>query len=177
MPNWNFNRLTVSGKRKDVGDFKKKAVREYSGKIAPGEESKTDLSFNNFVPMPKELENTQSPYTPETAEEKQKSKYLINKFGADNWYDWAIMNWGVKWDASNAALIEKHSDLLIYEFDTAWGPPKEWLKKTSLLYPELEFTMEYEEPGMAFAGTYHAQGGDTCDEPREYVNEEELEEV
>jgi len=171
MPNWNYNRLTVSGKRKDVGEFKKKAVREYSREFVEGEESKTDLSFDNFVPMPEELKSTTSPYTPETDEEKKKSKELKKKFGTDNWYDWKMMNWGVKWD-TEAQLIEKHSDLLVYEFDTPWGPPDKWLQKTSLLYPDLSFTLEYEEPGMAFAGTLHAQGGDTCDEPREYVNED-----
>ena len=45
---------------------------------------------------------------------------------------------------------------LYYDFDTAWGPPIEFVKNISKKFPELLFYLKYHEPGMAFAGSYTA---------------------
>lgn len=38
------------------------------------------------------------------------------------------------------------------EFDTAWNPHLDWLKKVSILFPELKFRLAYCESVMGFYG-------------------------
>jgi hypothetical protein len=140
MPNWCENNLEITGDIKEIKKFKKQAKAK-----------ETDLSFKNFIPMPKKLENTQSPAD-------KPNKELIKKYGADNWYDWNIKNWGTKWD-TEAELTDSGADFLWYYFDTAWSPPTEWLKQTCKLFKKLSFELKYDEPGMGFCGTVRAENG------------------
>jgi hypothetical protein len=163
MPNWCDNMLTVEGEQEKLQEFKKKA--EFHGKVevtSGGEDYQydTDLSLGNFLPLPKELVGT-------TAPSREKNEELIKKYGADNWYDWQVMNWGVKWDV-NATLSSEDENVLKYWFDSAWCPPLEWLRAVGKLYPELEFTLDYEESGCQFEGTMYAHGDEFWDEEREY---------
>lgn len=87
------------------------------------------------------------------------------------WYVMRNSQWGTKWDASFGepiiaigqegmdvdACIEAEGvtvtpEAAIYKFDTAWSPPIPWLQRTSELEPELEFELQYGEPGNDFAG-------------------------
>ena len=169
MPNWCYNSLLVKGETKKINEFKRKA----KGK-------NTDLSLNNFVPMPKELENTSSPARIVSEKEYKKimkenekiknnkdffrnnaiteetSKKLIKKYGTNNWWDWKIQNWGTKWDV-NAKLEKNTKNELVYSFDSAWSPPTDALEKIAQLYPELYFKMDYEEEGMGFKGSIEGQ--------------------
>lgn len=92
------------------------------------------------------------------------------------WYGWRTANWGTKWDAvfgdygvalSNVEGADPQATVdlqgrmfvpsgeratVIYDFDTAWGPPSTWLERTAELEPELTFVMSYGEAGMDFGG-------------------------
>lgn len=138
MPNWCENYLRVTGNDKDLISFKNRAKQI-------GKDNKTDLSLNNFIPMPKELKDTISPCNPNRA--------LRRKFGFDNWYDWRIANWGVKCEIDAAHLTDGKGELT-YCFDSAWSPPLKAIEKMSKQYPELNFYLEYIEPSMAFCGQF-----------------------
>ena len=43
----------------------------------------------------------------------------VQKYGCLNWYDWAINNWGTKWNASNFISLDDDKALT---FETAWDP-------------------------------------------------------
>ena len=79
------------------------------------------------------------------------------------WYDWSCKNWGTKWDIGPDARIADNTTaqnpFVRINFDTAWAPPVRWLAKAARLFPTLSFTLEYEEPGMAYAGVAVAKGG------------------
>jgi len=79
------------------------------------------------------------------------------------WYDWSCKNWGTKWDISRDARIADNTSArnpsVRIHFATAWAPPVKWLAKATRLFPSLTFTLEYEEPGMCFAGVAVAKGG------------------
>lgn len=137
MPNWCHNTLTVTGK--EVSEFKKKAKSNESA-----------LSFNNFVPMPEELKNTKSP--------DEKNPKLIKKYGADNWYDWACINWGTKWDIE-AKLIKDKKNELVYKFNTAWCPPFPWLAVVSRKFARLKFKIEYFDESVSFEGFANIENG------------------
>jgi hypothetical protein len=93
----------------------------------------------------------------------------INGTGA--WYEWRCSNWGTKWDASfdgpfmalgaegtdlEASVASQGStqtpEIVIYKFDTAWGPPEPFVQRASELYPEFEFELQFGEAGNGFAG-------------------------
>lgn len=124
--------------------FRRKAVGE-----------DTELSLNSFHPMPEELERTVSPSS-------KRNRTLIRKYGADNWYDWCIGNWGTKWDVQ-AVLEDEGADYLEYSFQSAWSPPVEWLKKLAQDYPRLLFRLKYEEDGVGFVGVATAKDGTVID--------------
>jgi hypothetical protein len=149
MPNWCENTLVVAGEKKQVQEFKKKAKTK-----------DTDLSFQQLIPLPKALGNTDAP-------PKKKNKTLIKQYGADNWYDWQVNNWGTKWDVE-ASLNYDDSDMLEYSFLSAWSPPIGFLERVSKLYPALSFRLKYEEGGMGFMGIAVAKEGQVEDKSVNY---------
>lgn len=152
MPNYCFNNLVIKGEEKDIKKFEKKA----KGK-------ETELSLNNFIPLPEELENTTSPSMPKTKAEKTRSAKLIKKYGFDNWYDWKVANWGTKWDIT-AYLDLRKKGRIEYHFDSAWSPPNNAIIKIGIKYPELDFELNYEEPGMCFKGELRISGGNVIED-------------
>ena len=146
MANWCENNLKIIGKEKELKKFCKKIDKKGF--------------LNSFIPIPKELIGTRSPSL------KQDLNLLL-KYKADNWYDWNIKNWGIKWDFEIDLLeeIEEEGDEINLQFDTAWAPPLLGLKNISLKYPEMEFLLDYDEPGMRFRGLSKIKNGvvdDTC---------------
>jgi hypothetical protein len=48
---------------------------------------------------------------------------------------------------------------LEYQFNTAWGPPINWLATVSEMYPLLTFSLKYAESGCNFAGLLKIKDG------------------
>ncbi len=173
MPNHCENILGVLGKTEDVMKF----INFITVKSdESGDEYKI---FKSLKPTPEELINTTSP-------SKEKNWDLINKYGADNWYDWCNNNWGTKWgdydihtfgiqhcnvtsysllengevDYKNPITKSSGESYIHFDFQTAWGPGSDFLKEQlSKQFPELIFRLEYEEPGMCFAGEVRINKG------------------
>lgn len=83
------------------------------------------------------------------------------EYGADNWYEWEHANWGIKWGDCSTVLSEHDEEYLMFDFETAWGPPETALEKISALFPTLRFHLKFWEPGMAFEGEAKFKGGKT----------------
>ena len=151
MPNHVTNILSFRGNEERI-----KELREFCrGKNSP-------FSFQSFCPMPIELEGTRSPANIVTEQElqewndklakgelkdwekdsrpitKSQSEELIRKWGADNWYDWHIANWGTKWDCYSH--IEEYDNII---FDTAWDTPIRALWELSKQYPDIEINVKF----------------------------------
>lgn len=110
------------------------------------------LCTDNFIPMPNELRNTKSPSdTP--------NKELITKYGFDNWYDWAIKNWGTKWGIYNSRLYRETDVSLMYNFQSAWSPPEPVVMKMAKMYPNLIFRLMYYEQGAGYRGELVLKNG------------------
>ena len=73
MPNECMNTLGIMGKKEDVEAFVKFVTFPENNEIK---------LFNSLIPMPKELNDSQSPVN--TAN-KGKNTELVSKYGADNW--------------------------------------------------------------------------------------------
>ncbi len=84
-------------------------------------------------------------------------------------YDWCCENLWTKW---YPALESIHEDIEndYISFESAWSPPEALIKRLSY-HVWWILTLEYEEPGMAFEGTYEAQDGETySSEIRDYIS-------
>ena len=139
MPNWTCNILTVYGPEEDIKAFRQKAIG-HSPWLTASEltvDKPEPLNFHSLVPVPDEL-----------------LKAGYDKAG----YDWEKANWGCKWGACNAELVDEEKRWLVYQFDTAWSPPVEFIERAAKLWPTLTFLLEYEELGMCFKGIAKALG-------------------
>jgi hypothetical protein len=96
-----------------------------------------DFTFHSLVPRPKNEE--------------------------EDWYNWNIENWGTKWDVDDVA-ISVEEDVVYFNFDTAWSPPEQWIKKVAPMFPNLTFALTYHEGGMGFAGKLCMQGNEIFDD-------------
>ena len=95
------------------------------------------------------------------------SEALIAKYGADNWYSWAITNWGTKWGAydtcdgwivTNCSISGLTTATISY--NTAWSPATAFFKNASLLYPTLVFDTVYVEQGLELVGATSVENGE-----------------
>ena len=74
-----------------------------------------------------------------------------------DWYDWSVENWGTKWDACESTICNNDINYFSVSFESAWSPPINWIDNIMQDFPDLCFTLEYEEPGMCFGGRLSAQ--------------------
>lgn len=131
-----------------------------------------DALLNEFAPCPQALQDTtEGSYGDKLEQARLTAQREDNRktYGYSSWYDFAIGEWGCKWDISNGSddyKIKKVDDRysVTLSFDTAWSPPINFYDK--LL--ELEFSVDamYYEPGVAFCGNYY----DGSDETYELSN-------
>ena len=96
---------------------------------------------------------------------KENSDSYKAKYGTDNWYDWAISNWGSKWgvyDETEWDITEIENDGLSSAkiwYQTAWSPVSLAWERISKNYPTLEFFHEFADEGGAFVGNQLIQDG------------------
>jgi hypothetical protein len=168
MPNWVSNGLTIEGKPESV----KKLITQLNQPFArvheqwsmeTGKMEKQTILFPNPVfsfwniIKPTDLE----------AYEKQtdhKNSPSIENFGEyvkwsqtqNDWYNWNNHNWGTKWDVAvsadekypNTEIQETENGenyVVYYKFNTAWSRPMPALITLSEQYPDLLFTLAYQE--------------------------------
>lgn len=158
MPNWCANRVTICGDAEEVTRFRE-AVRKEDN----------PFSLDAILPMPtallgiitgwREIDgkkvkiwrevNGKSIEVPD-----EESRALLAQHGADNWYDWCAKNWGTKWDTEgpDVKVEELSDDMVLYHFDTAWGPPEEICVILRERFPSLSIEWFYDEPGNQSAG-------------------------
>lgn len=66
----------------------------------------------------------------------------------------ALNCWGTKWNAVNVKLEQRMPDCLLIKFDTAYTPPIPIVRRLAIEFPNLQFTLDYQEPEHEIAGTY-----------------------
>ena len=124
--------------------------------------------ISEFFPCPKELTETVSGYCGEGTYAQElldfKQKLNIKWFGSANWFDWAVSNWGTKWDVGVSGgggdgYVSRSPNSLTLSFMSAWSPPTGFYEKLE----DLGFTVKayYYEGGCAFCGRYE-DGIDEC---------------
>lgn len=176
MPNWCENKLDVSGNKSDIQKFKESTLV----KSEKGDE--LHFTMNLLYPTPPELLEQTAPNTwrgEETDTEgklefEKKIEELKQKYGHTDWYDWRVDKWGTKWDACETYILDDEDEFLSVEYNTAWSPNIEWLKTIAKQFPELKFTLWFEEPGNGFCGVYEVtdEDEDLCEGDLEWIDGE-----
>lgn len=141
MPNWCNNDVKITGKLEYIKELEK-ACNE--GKF-----------FDFVKPMPEELNNLESPIRDAEVQAR-----ILETYGVKDWYDWAVKNWGSKWEVK-CDSIQRIGNELRLSFDSAWSPPIG-------IYEELfakdgkvdSITALYYEGGCNFCGKWE-DGEDT----------------
>jgi len=178
MPNWCENKLIVRGSCADITAFVKKAKLTEDG---------SDFCFEAFIPMPKELREAKTGFTTIDGKEFEVWREvngknvgytpkdlaaLRKKYGYTNWYERNIAVIGTKWDVSGN-LVSQRDTCVIYNFDSAWGPPDEGVKAISALYPDMTFELSWGGYEMGGAtGSTKYKNGDIMKVVRVQDNEE-----
>lgn len=170
MPNWCMNHLYISGPEEDISKFKAKAngpeqtyhnyrtekgtwpihddIRLKAMYETPPEVGDSQIfSFHALHPVPEAVRRL--PYGGKQCAEIAELLGVESQGGG---YNWEVSNWGCKWGASESSLDSDEPSFLQYRFDTAWGPPIEFLNKVAEDWTTLSFEIAFEEPGMNFAG-------------------------
>jgi Ferredoxin-like domain in Api92-like protein len=75
----------------------------------------------------------------EAFEKAPESIEAFEQIGAADWYDWANMNWGTKWNASEFKVIREEPGRYECRFETAWRPPEPVYVKLAEIFPNLCF--------------------------------------
>jgi len=130
MPNWCNNTITITGPTQKIRALYEAATAEDGGLL------------NTMVPMPVELKDT----------------VKGSNGDADNWYDWAVTNWGTKWDVSSEGLEftdngDGTAEITGY-FDSAWAPPIDAYRTFEEQNEDCAVEGSYYEMGCDFAGFY-----------------------
>lgn len=152
MPNWCSNTLTL---RHDDPTMIKRAEMAF----AKGE------LLNEFIPVPQELRDTVSGSygdPDEQAKLEAQTRANVEKYGYGNWYDYAVNEWGTKWDVGESQGInDVQSNEIVLYFESAWSPPIAAYEKLEDLGFYVYAT--YHEPGSAFCGIYDEHGDESYD--------------
>jgi len=129
MPNWVSNHTIIRGKEEVIDEIAERFEKD---------------GFESWFPIPQELLDRESPNNKDPEE-------MEKKYGASDWYDWAINNWGTKWNANEIHITQcKEENILSYQ--TAWSPPIEFWEKLTEQYPEVEVYTEFVDEGYCFVG-------------------------
>ena len=161
MPSWCRNQIIIQSKDKDLIEEIEKDLKGLGG------EGLLDYMY----PMPHELKDRG--VIGYSYEYKSYSKELRDKYGFDNWYDWALHNWDTKWDVDFELDFYDVNDCILLEFNSAWGPPLAVWQKFVDRYPKGNFEvadLQYIESGMQFCGVHDALDNTKSVHVDDYVN-------
>jgi len=169
MPNWCFNLLTVTGEKRALADFIRKANDNRETWKSPYFRKRSPFSIERLMPTPEPLAGAVPP--------RDKAQAYENKviFGSEDWYHWRIKHWGTKCDVY-ADVTEQADEKIVYQFDSAWSPPREFFETVSRMFPNLTFHIEYEEPMMGFAGEATYKNGFVEETYLDFVQDEDYQE-
>lgn len=140
MPNHVYNILSVSGPESDV--------RAFHDAINIDSDDNSGI-IRAFLPFPAELEG--KPITREDGT-------VIGRAFSDEGYNWCLRNWGTKWGDYDTEILSEPSKIsssdweVVYSYNTAWSPANPAIISIAKRFPNLTFTVSWEEEGFQSCG-------------------------
>ena len=156
MPNWCDNQVTITGPN-SVIDKIEKITKEEDG-VTDSSDPQGLLQFMH--PMPAELRDTTA--------DGSKDKAMIEKTGYSDWYNWAVDNWGTKWEVCEFYGVDRQhlndsldESTISFGFSSAWGPPLGAYDQFLADNENCSLIGRYYEGGCDFMGVWD-NGDDRC---------------
>jgi hypothetical protein len=171
MPNYVEIDLFIRGDSCDLKDF-------LSG-IKKNDDGIMLSILDSYYPMPEDISKTNSP--PKIVSEDEKKRILesyinipydihdypithseddilFEKYGVNNWFDWAKLYWGSKWGDFDCKYIVNEDDKEIFSLQftmkSAWNVPIIGYKKVFSMFPKLKFSIYAYECGLCWQSGY-----------------------
>lgn len=174
MPNWATCTISFAGPAEGVA-----VIRD---SLTPVRSNPSELrfDFNKLLPTPPELLDVASPMKIVDDQERADAinkdfggvravtrataQRFLDEYGAADWYQWRLANWGTKWTGSYAKALFDSPDELIVRFDTAWTEPGSLLQAMSQKHGLTVTGGVIYEDGSEFAPVaYFPDDADTSD--------------
>jgi hypothetical protein len=158
MPNWVYNGLTIEGNPEQVDKLVEQMNTPFVDSIKPNGDLAYSISQRKYVNPIFSFRNIVAP-TDLDAYHSQPTfpeKFDMNFVGND-WYNFNNREWGTKWDVAvseddkypdtymEGPVANGENSVVYYNFETAWSRPLPALQKLSAQYPNLLFTLSYQE--------------------------------
>lgn len=138
MPNWVYNKITVSGLPEEVVKFEEHIFTKPNFFTDEQWNDRPKFSFHSFISLdPKYQDEYYGINGWKDGEHLGQSEH--------NWYQWNNNNWNTKWDASDVELDTSHSRAVEIAFSTAWSPPFPVFEAMSKQFPALTVNVWWEE--------------------------------
>jgi hypothetical protein len=165
MPNWVYNGLTIEGNPDSVKKLMEQMNQPFvklhdSWNPSTGNMEVKQTTYPNPVFAFHNIFNhTQAGISDEEYLKQPDHTLSLQEamqFKGNHWYDFNVREWGTKWDVG-VSSDDKYPDTTMedtangenhvvhYNFNTAWSRPMPALIKLSTQYPDLLFTLSYEE--------------------------------
>ena len=157
MPNWVYNGLTIEGNPEQVDKLVEQMNTPFVDSIKPNGDLAYSISQRKYVNPIFSFRNIVSPTDLDAYHAQPDLSGPIMSFEGNDWYNFNNREWGTKWDVAVAEGDEYPSTymegpvdngdnkVVYYNFETAWSRPMPALIKLSSQYPNLLFTLSYEE--------------------------------
>jgi hypothetical protein len=165
MPNWVFNGLTVEGNPDSVKTMMaqlNKPFKQMHDSWNPANhqmEKKVTLYSEPIFAFHNIYNYVDAGVTEETYLGQPDHSLPLQEqmqFKTNDWYSFNVREWGTKWDVAVSVdntypdtnmeeTANGDNHVVHYNFNTAWSPPMPAVSKLSAQYPDLLFTLSYEE--------------------------------
>jgi len=157
MPNWVYNGLTIEGNPEQVDKLVEQMNTPFVDSIKPNGDLAYSISQRKYVNPIFSFRNIISPTDLDAYHAQPDLSGPIMSFEGNDWYNFNNREWGTKWDVAVAEgdeypttymegpVANGDNKVVYYNFETAWSRPMPALIKLSSQYPNLLFTLSYEE--------------------------------
>ena len=156
MPNWVYNGLTIEGNPDSVNKLIEQMNKPFVSPIKPNGDLAYSIKQRKYVNPIFAFYNIIAPTDLDAYQAQPDMSKPFGDYSGDDWYNWNIRHWGTKWDVAVAedeqyaeTYMEEHDNgenkVVYYNFNTAWSRPLMAILKLSEQYPNLLFSLSYEE--------------------------------
>lgn len=152
MPNHVTNIITITGA--SIQDIMN--ITDTTSKSDQG----SPFDFNVIKEIPVELINTvkgsYGSHDPRQEALLEQQRQNEERYGYATWYEFAIANWGTKWNA-----YDIYVDAESITFQTAWSTPEPIIKSLSTMIPDATIQVKYaDEDWGSNCGIYEYKNGE-----------------